>query len=67
MSEQTLSLVPCKTERLSGREAAVLFPSLAAGLWYGESVLNFLVTMFGEVFLGLFFLLYARRKAGKTV
>ncbi len=34
MSEQTLSLVPCKTERLSGREAAVLFSSLAAGLWY---------------------------------
>lgn len=33
----------------------------------GNLDLNFLVTMFGEVFLGLFFLLYAGLKAAKTV
>ena len=41
----------------------LMFAFAALGPATGNLDLNFLITMFGEVFLGLFFLLYARRKA----
>ena len=41
----------------------LMFAFAALGPATGNMDLNFLITMFGEVFLGLFFLLYARRKA----
>ncbi len=44
----------------------LMFAFAALGPATGNMDLNFLITMFGEVFLGLFFLLYARRKAKKA-
>ncbi|MBR0199879.1 MAG: hypothetical protein IJQ42_06935 [Oscillospiraceae bacterium] len=41
----------------------LMFAFAALGPATGNLDLNFLITMFGEVFLVLFFLLYARRKA----
>ena len=41
----------------------LMFAFAALGPATGNMDLNFLITMFGEVFLVLFFLLYARRKA----
>ena len=41
----------------------LMFVFAALGPATGNLDLNFLITMFGEVFLALFFLLYARRKA----
>ena len=43
----------------------LMFAFAALGPATGNMDLNFLITMFGEVFLALFFLLYARRKAKK--
>ncbi len=44
----------------------LMFAFAALGPATGNLDLNFLITMFGEVFLVLFFLLYARRKAAKS-
>ena len=44
----------------------LMFAFAALGPATGNLDLNFLITMFGEVFLVLFFLLYARRKAKKS-
>ena len=44
----------------------LMFAFAALGPATGNMDLNFLITMFGEVFLVLFFLLYARRKAKKS-
>ena len=44
----------------------LMFAFAALGPATGNMDLNFLITMFGEVFLALFFLLYARRKAKKS-
>ena len=44
----------------------LMFAFAALGPATGNMDLNFLITMFGEVFLALFFLLYARWKARKT-
>ncbi len=44
----------------------LMFAFAALGPATGNLDLNFLITMFGEVFLVLFFLLYARRKASKS-
>ena len=44
----------------------LMFVFAALGPATGNLDLNFLITMFGEVFLVLFFLLYARRKAKKS-
>ena len=41
----------------------LMFAFAALGPATGNMDLNFLITMIGEVFLALFFLLYARRKA----
>ena len=43
----------------------LMFAFAALGPASGNLDLNFLITMFGEVFLGLFFLLYANHKAKK--
>ena len=43
----------------------LMFAFAALGPASGNLDLNFLITMFGEVFLGLFFLLYAHHKAKK--
>jgi hypothetical protein len=43
----------------------LMFAFAALGPATGNMDLNFLITMIGEVFLALFFLLYARRKAAK--
>ena len=45
----------------------LMFAFAALGPATGNMDLNFLITMFGEVFLVLFFLLYARRKARTKV
>lgn len=43
----------------------LMFAFAALGPATGNMDLNFLITMIGEVFLGLFFLLYARRKTAE--
>ena len=45
----------------------LMFAFAALGPATGNLDLNFLITMFGEVFLVLFFLLYARRKAASKM
>jgi hypothetical protein len=44
----------------------LMFAFAALGPATGNLDLNFLITMFGEVFLVGFFLLYARRKANNS-